>query len=242
MLEFALAAVICAGAGIITGATGFGFGLVAVPLLGVLLGPQAAVVISLVAGLPSAAWVMVRSKAPLAGRPSLMMSITAAIGMPAGLWAAWQLSTDALAVTIGSIVIISTIALALGLRFAPRDRSYITAGLLSGFLAPGTGMGGPPIVIAIQGSGFGAASARRTSAAVLSIQSILAFAVIAVAGGVALPDLVFAAGALPATFVGTLIGSLVFAKITESRARAVVLMVLLASGLGAIAHGLGLYG
>ena len=242
MLEFVLATIICLGAGVITGATGFGFGLVAVPLLGVLIDPRAAVVISLVAGLPSAAWVMLRSTAPIAGRPSLVMSATAAIGMPAGLWAAWQLSTDALAVTIGILVIASTIALAFGLRFAPRDRSYITAGLLSGFLAPGTGMGGPPIVIAIQGSGIGATSSRRTSAAVLSIQSVLAFAVIAAAGGVELPDLVFASGALPATLVGTLIGSLVFAKMTESRARAVVLLVLLASGLGAIAHGLGLYG
>jgi uncharacterized membrane protein YfcA len=241
MLEFALATIICLGAGVITGATGFGFGLVAVPLLGVLIDPRAAVVISLVAGLPSAAWVMLRSKAPIAGRPSVVMSVTAAIGMPAGLWVAWQLSTDALSVIIGILVIVSTIALALGLRFAPRDRSYVTAGFLSGFLAPGTGMGGPPIVIAIQGSGFGATSSRRTSAAVLSMQSVLAFAVIAAAGRVELPDLAFASGALPATFVGTLIGSLVFAKMSETRARAVVLLVLLASGLGAIAHGLGLY-
>ncbi|WP_344753615.1 sulfite exporter TauE/SafE family protein [Leifsonella bigeumensis] len=237
-----LATIICVGAGVITGATGFGFGLVAVPLLGVVIDPRAAVVISLVAGLPGAAWVMLRSKAPIAGRQSLVMVITAAVGMPAGLWAAWQLSTDALSVTIGILVIVSTIAVAMGLRFAARDRSYVTAGLLSGFLAPGTGMGGPPIVIAIQGSGFGAASARRTSAAVLSIQSVLAFAVIAVAGGVNLPDLLFASGALPATLVGTLIGSLVFAKMSEARARAVVLVVLLASGLGAIAHGFGLYG
>ncbi len=241
MIELVLAVVICAVAGVVTGVTGFGFGLAAIPFLSAIYDPRLAVVIGILAGLPGTGWVAWRSHAPVATRPAVLMTVVAAVFTPVGLWAAWQLSTGALSVSIGVLVICSVAAFLLGVRVARRDRTDVVAGALSGFLAAGTGMGGPPVVLALHGSGIDPGSARRTSAFILGVQSVLAFSVIVFAGGVAPADLLIVAAAVPAAFLGTLAGSALFARMHSRHARGAAIGLLFLSGLFGIGNGLGLY-
>jgi uncharacterized membrane protein YfcA len=246
-----LLAALAVGAGaVLQSATGFGFAIVAAPVLVALVGPQATVgALSLLA--------LVINGLTLAGegrRPRPASGDAAALVA----WALPGLAVGALALAVlperllEAAVGVAVLA-ALGVRLAVRKREAASrredgragarsarrggAGLLSGALATSTGLSGPPLVLFLTGRSLDAARVRDTLAVVFLAQGALALAALALFDTLALPEgmAVLAAAAV----AGQIVGRRAFAGLRAAdRFEPVLLGVLALAGLAALASGL----
>src|SRR5690606_4610338 len=115
---------------------GFGFALLAMPLLSIAIGPRSALaVVSLVAVVNSGATAM--SARSEASRDVLRRQVPAAfLGMPLGIVILESVSGRALQIAISRTVAVVAIVIGLRVRLPPLgDRADLVAGLTSGTLA-----------------------------------------------------------------------------------------------------------
>ena len=127
--------------------SGFGYALLAVPLLSILVGPKDAVAIATVSGATASALMAVRLRA-LADRPTLRAcSAARVVGMPIGIIGLRELPEDPLRVALAVVVLAMVVVLASGYRFrSRRPGTQVVAGFASGLLNTSIGTAGPPVV------------------------------------------------------------------------------------------------
>src|SRR5207249_4524794 len=133
---------------------GFGFALVAVPIIAVADDPKVAVVAITAIGVPMTLWNTIRWRAHL--RVGAMTTVVGAslIGMPIGALILARAPDPALTFAIGIVVLGLTAWLWRGLQLPTGPRTGIAAGIASGALGTSTGTNGPPLVIAFQATGM----------------------------------------------------------------------------------------
>ena len=85
-------------------AAGFGFALVAVPPLALLLDPVSAVVVAATLAVPLNLWVMARDRAHVDRRGASLLVVCTLAGVPFGLWALNVLSESTLLTLIAASV------------------------------------------------------------------------------------------------------------------------------------------
>jgi len=124
---------------------GFGFALVAVPIIAVAEDPKVAVVAVTAIGVPMTLWNSIRWRADLQVRPMVMVVGASLVGMPAGALILARAPDRALTFAIGIVVLVLTVWLWRGLRLPPGPRTQVAAGVASGALATSTGTNGPPL-------------------------------------------------------------------------------------------------
>lgn len=215
--------------------TGFGSALVAVPLLGLVTAPTVAVVaatlVSLV--LTAGAWRRERSHVD----PPLARSLTFAglLGLPVGLLAVSLLEERVLGLLVATVVLLAVpvLALAPGLRPHPAP-----AGVLSGALLAGTGMNGPPLVLALQH--LEPRRFRATLQAVFCGQDAVAVAAFAVLGLVTTDVAVVAAAGVLGLPLGWAVGDVLFRRLSRERLRGLVVATLVVTAVVSGATHLGL--
>lgn len=238
-MEVALAALAVLAGAALQSATGFGFALVAAPVLFALLGPRQAVT----AGVALALVVNALTLATERRRPALRARDAAALvawsvpGLAAGAVALRELPERPLSALVAAAVLAG---LALRLRArrpagAPRARPWQlpAAGLSSGALATSTSLSGPPLVLCLLARGAGPGAMRDTLAAIFVAQAVLALPALVATGTLTLPA---GAGALLAAAVaGQLLGRRAFAWLHGERYERAVLAVLALTALVALA-------
>jgi len=230
LAAIAIAAVFTAGAAA-QAASGFGFALVAVPLLSVLVGPRAAVVAVAIAGLLLQAFMAGRDHTDVHRTTVAVVVAAALVGMPLGLLVITHADAQTLGILIALVVLVFTALLWRGLRLPDRPGTDVGAGFISGVLSTSTGASGPPLVIAFQGKGLAPSAFRATLAATFLIQGALGLAAFAVAGLVTAHAVRVAAVGLPGIALGWWGGQRAFRRMDHERFRRVVLAMLAFSGL-----------
>src|SRR5437773_2830002 len=153
---------------------GFGFALVAVPIIAVADDPKVAVVAITAIGVPMTLWNTIRWRAHL--RVGAMTTVVGAslIGMPIGALILARAPDPALTFAIGIVVLGLTAWLWRGLQLPPGPRTEIAAGIASGALGTSTGTNGPPLVIAFQATGMERDAFRATLAGCFFVQGVAA--------------------------------------------------------------------
>lgn len=221
---------------VLRGFTGFGFALVAVPLLSLVLEPVVAVPIVLLLEVVASLQLLPGVWRAVHWRAVLLLAAGAALGTPLGLHALAALPPDLMRGIIAGVVLATAVLLATGLRFRATPRRWMTvaAGLLSGLLNGGAAMSGPPIVLFFLASPT-AISVGRASLVLYFLLTDMIGAGLAAASGLVTPDLVLLAGLLvPVLFVGQAIGTRLFREERQTSYRTVSIAVLvLASGFAA---------
>jgi uncharacterized protein len=224
--------VICLAA-FVQSTTGFGFALVAVPLLAVVTDPQRAVVSVTAVSLLLSAWAGWRHRAAIDREAVVGYTWTGLLGMPFGLLVLLVLPSSTLAILVGVVVLLAVAAMLLRVRVTGRGWQ-VAAGLLGGALLTSTGMNGPPIVIGLDARALTPAAFRATLQAIFGLQGIVAVGLFAVSGlldaQVALLAIAYAV-ALP---IGWGLGSLVFDRLTPGAFRVGVLGMLTLSAVVAL--------
>jgi uncharacterized membrane protein YfcA len=226
------AAGVAAGAAL-QSATGFGFSLIAAPLVFAAVGPVEAVGALIVVGFVSNALTLAaegRRPRPALGDVAMLVGWSLP-GALAGVAVLRALSPEALQVVLSVGVVLT---LAMRRRAAPRATPAWAgpiAGAAAGLLTTSTSTSGPPLVTYLLGRRFDPARFRDTiTLCFLALAPIGALALFVTGTHGAVPDPVLLAILLPATVAGQVAGRPLFAHLAHGdRYEPVLTAVLLVS-------------
>ena len=142
-----LASVIVAGAAAVKGTIGFGFPLIAIPLLSTILGPRVAVPVVAIPTLLSNVFLVSRGGFSRATAPVAMVLVGIVLGTPVGAMLITALDPRSLSVLIGAAALVYALAAAFRLTvLAPPAVGMPAApvvGLLAGLMGGLTGITSP---------------------------------------------------------------------------------------------------
>ncbi len=227
-------------ASIVQSTAGFGFSLMLVPLLSLVIGPKETVVLSNILSALLEAVLLIRVRQSVEWKLGGTLFAGAVVGMPFGLLVVIFLSASALKIVIAATVIVFTVMLMRGLRFHAAGRAgNVAAGVVSGVLNTSTSMSGPPVVLYLQGRGIAPGPFRATLFAYFSAISAIAVGLLAAAGHFTGDVAAAALVAIPSLFVGGWIGNRLHARVPEARFRHLVYGILIASALSAMVSAVG---
>lgn len=215
-------------AGAIQGSTGFGFSMLAAPLLAVIepaLVPapmlMTAAVVSLGGSLRERHAIDRRGLGvALLGRALASMAAVACLGL---------LTPDGFDTLFGVLVLLAVALSVAGLRVEATSRNLFLAGGMSGFMGTLTSIGAPPMAIVYQ-SARGPVM-RATLNAFFVAGALLSLAALGAAGRIAAADAVRAGVMLPFALAGFLLSGWGRRLMDGGRARTVVLAVSTASAV-----------
>ncbi len=222
------AALALVAAGAIQGSTGFGFNMLAAPVLAV-LDPafvpapmlMTALLISLGGALRERREVDVTGLGfALAGRVIASAAAVACLGL---------ISPASFDKLFGALVLLAVLLSLAGVRVEPSPRNLFLAGGLSGFMGTLTSIGAPPMAMVYQHAK--AAPMRATLNSFFVVGAAISIAALWGASRIEPGDLVLAAAMLPAAGVGFLLSDWGKRLVDGGHVRAVVLTVSTASGL-----------
>jgi uncharacterized membrane protein YfcA len=216
-------------------ATGFGFSLVAAPVLFALLGPQEAVGVGvLLAMLLNGLTLATERRRPVVRRDATMLVAWSVPGLVVGALALRELPERPLSALVGVAVLAGLAVRLRGTTVVPRPRRWHApaAGATSGALATANSISGPPLAFYLLARGASPSSMRDTLAAVFIAQALLGLPVLLAIATFALPSGV--AALLGAAAAGQVLGRRAFAWLRGERYERAVLGVLVLSALTAL--------
>jgi len=241
----ALAALAVFAGAVLQSATGFGFALVAAPILFALLGPQQAVAAGVLLGLV----LNVLTLATERRRPAVLARDTGLLlawslpGLALGALALRELSEQLLSALV-ALAVLAALALRLRSRSRPRPRAQDArpqtgrgwqapaAGILSGALSTSTSLSGPPLVFYLLARAAAPGAMRDTLAAIFVVQALLGVPALLVTATFELPAGLWALVA--AGLAGHLLGRRAFAWLRGERYEGAVLALLALTALVAL--------
>ncbi|MGE0879329.1 MAG: sulfite exporter TauE/SafE family protein [Acidimicrobiia bacterium] len=219
--------------------SGFGFALIAVPLLTLALSPRDAVVAQTIAG-SVLSFAMAWQLRAHVDRPAVVRTLPAMFaGMPVGLVVGDLVGDRALRVAVGLAVLAATVTIAKGVKARHASSALDRmAGLTSGVLSTSTGTNGPPLVVALSAREVDPNAFRATLTALFALANVVALPLFALNGNMtARAAAVALIGAVPMV-AGRLAGEGVFRRLPVARFRHLVLLMLTAAGVVALVNGL----
>jgi uncharacterized protein len=209
--------------------TGFGYALVATPLLALTVDPHTAVVATTLSALAMTITIAVRQRQHAEWKVAMIATAGIVVGMPLGLWVYAATSEQVLTALIGVGVLGCTLMVWRRVKVHGNIPVLVGVGLISGALSTSTGTNGPPMVAAFQGMGYDPNKFRATLAAVFAATSVLSLVGFAVAGQVDTQSIWIGLVGLPVVQLGWFAGNAIFNRIDAERFRKVVLVSLLVS-------------
>ncbi|MEQ1538183.1 MAG: sulfite exporter TauE/SafE family protein [Sphingorhabdus sp.] len=236
LATFVVALALVFGASVVRGLTGFGLAIILVPLLGLIVEPVQAVVISILLQLLAGPIGLKRILADGERETAIPIAIAAVLATPFGVWLLSVTPADVARVSIALLAIA-----AFGLMFIPAKEAAVpgrketwATGLAAGVLTGFASMPGPPVVPYYM--------RRKLPPAVARGSMLMVFFATAIAGSIAS----FAIGTAnlhllwlsvlfyPALYIGTRLGELVFGKVSEPVWRTLVGIILGIAGVAAV--------
>jgi len=223
-------------ASITKGLTAFGFSLIAVSSLMIILPPKTVVpivtvlslLVDLVALLEARKWVDLNKIWPLL--------VAGVIGTPLGTLALMSIDVGTMKLLVGILIIMFAVPLLIG--FKKRIKSERSAlaplGFISGILGGCTSMSGPPVVLFFTN--------QKTEKNIFRANLFVFFAVLNMATllsfmfeGLLSTDVAnYTMSFLPAMILGTIVGIKLPGKVNESLFRKIALVIVIISGLTSI--------
>lgn len=209
---FAALLLIALVAGCARGFSGFGAGLIFIPLASMLIGPQKAAALLLITDLVGAIPTIPPAWQQAERRPVLIMVLGALFGMPLGLAA--LLVVDPVAVRWGiCAIVLGLLALLIsGWRWkgAARAPALMAAGGLGGILSGLAQIGGPPIVAFWLGMPRPLTMLRANIMLYFALTSIASLVFYGLGGLIGAPVIGLAVFVMPAYMGGVLLGMRMF--------------------------------
>ena len=229
-------------AGFFRGLTGFGFALIAVPVLSVLVSPKLVVPLIVIHGLASSVPLIVGARHSAQPKRIWPLILGGVVGVPFGSYLLVVLAPDSLRLMIGGVAVGFAVLLMAGFSYhVKRERlAYVPVGIVSGVLQGSSGLAGPPVVLFFTNQSDPPLVFRANILTYFFVQNIGTVIAFTVAGlfsrDAFLLSLIFA----PALMVGTYTGARLSAKASAGLFRRLAITAVLLGGVSAISSGLGL--
>ena len=214
--------------------TGFGFALLSMPLLTLVIDAKDAVAVSTIVGALASFNLLARTYRYVRWDLARSLLAGAVAGMPLGLVVLVLVDARALKVLIAVAVLVFVAILARGWRLeGVGPRAEVVAGFVSGVLNTSVSTNGPPLVLALQARGLEPERFRGTISAVFAVSSVVANTLFAARGRYDLTVLGYAAVGPPALLIGGALGRRLGRDLAPEKFRPLVLALLVAAALSA---------
>jgi hypothetical protein len=227
-LVYALACVF--GAAVVRGYSGFGFSLLAVTALSVLLPPAEIVPSLFVMELVASLHLLPGVWRDIHWRALRWLAAGCLVGTPFGVYALAHVPAAPMTLALAGCVLAAAVLLARGHALArvPGPAATFATGTVSGLLNGGFGIAGPPVILFFFSSPAGAAAGRASLIAFFLITDLVALGWQGWNGLLGPATLWRALGLLPALVAGVWIGNRAFAGADPVAFRRWVLRLLMA--------------
>jgi len=209
--------------------TGFGFAMVLVPLLLLMVAPADAVVTTALLGTLLTTLQTLRDRSHVDRPMAASLMVWSLVGLPLGVLAMGILSAEALKWTVVGVVLLALYIILRDVAFRKTRTNSALAGLSSGALLTSTGINGPPLVALVRSNQDSVLRYRATLAAVFCGQGWLGLGMFALAGRINATTLNLSATGLVALPLGILIGERLFRHVDAQRLRRGIVAMLLLS-------------
>lgn len=215
--------------------SGFGLGLVAMPILSAAVGLDVARPLMALVAVMMQTSMMIRMRASLSLRTIGAMSVMGLFGLPLGVWlaeAGW-FREDVLLTGLALL----TLGYALYALFSPRlpelksDRAMGPFAFVSGILSGAYNVGGPPIIIYADARRWTADQMRSNLQGFFMFKGAVLLVAHATSGNYTREVWLGLAWSLPAMVTGLLLGFALYGRINDVRFRQIVLWLLVAVGV-----------
>jgi len=234
-MEWIISAVVVLMAALLKGMTGFGFALLAVPLLSFMFPIQSLIPAMTIFNLVTSIYILASIRLKVKAKYILPMLIASFIGIPIGVYVLTYFPEKMLELAAGiSIFSISMVFLLSGNQPAPekkRGKPIVFAGFLSGILSSSMSIGGPPIALAMNRKGYSKESFRKIFALVSVANASISSVLYVVKGIFVAFSVKFAIYLLPVILLGSKIGNMLALKINQLLFRKVILYLNMALGI-----------
>jgi uncharacterized protein len=235
-----LSAITLFAAGAVQAVTGFGFVIVAAPIMATFLVPTLLVPILVGQGLVLNFIVMYHSRRYFNLRRVWLLMAAGVAATPVGALLLIYLDPAVLKIAIGVVVGVTAIAMLLGLqRRATHERAAsVPVGAASGVLMGSTGLAGVPIILFFANQGVDAREFRANTVAYLQAVTLAAMPSFFVSGVLTANAALLGAQLLPASLVGVGFGIWLSRYVSAALFKRVALLVVMGAAVGAVASGL----
>ena len=217
-------------AGFIQGASGFGFALMALPVLCLMIPITEASPMLVLTGLTINGYLFWRLRAHFRMDRMRALMIGCLAGVPLGVWALAQVEARVLQVSLGVVLLIAvTLRLVPGLNRSSWHPQWlgVPCGLFSGTLTGAFGTGGPPAVAYVTTQGFDRLRYAASVQVVLGLGSMVRLPSLAAGGLLTWRTLAVSAAGGLAAVVGAWMGLHVLKRLPEHILNRLVMAMLL---------------
>jgi uncharacterized membrane protein YfcA len=232
----AVAGIVFASA-VVQRAVGFGFALLAVPLLAFVIPTKSAVVIVFLNGTLTCAWLTLRLHRDAEWSTVRQLGLGALIGAPVGVFVLRVISAGTLRLVLGVTIVTAAAWIIVQTRVGrarpvrSRRLTTVATGVISGVLNTALATNGPPLVYELRRSGFSDDRFRATLSSVFLISNVVGLPLLAAAGLVTEYDVKYAAISLLPCVLGIAAGSWIGGRMATGHFVVAVDVLLLATGL-----------
>ena len=230
-LVYALGVVLAGG--IVLGFSGFGAGLIFVPLFSLIYSPREAVALLMLMGALGTSMLVPQAARHTVWREALPMALAAIVAIPAGIMILLTIDADSMRRIIGGAVLGLSLLMFRGMSYAgPRGiGASMVAGVICGTVAGSTGLGRLIVGLYFLSAQESAAVQRANIIVVGSALAVFSLIVLTLTGVVTL-ELAARAGVLFLPFAATIwLGSKFFRASTGTLFRRVVLSMVMVIAL-----------
>lgn len=217
-------------------ASGFGFALIVMPLLTLLLGVQAAAPLVALLGLALYGINLLRYRQGLLWQEVIRLGAAALVGVPIGVWLLSSLEERVVEAGLGLVLVLFG-AYSLARPYGPQlDSSSwaYPAGFLAGCLGGAYNTPGPPVIVYGSLRQWPRDGFRSVLQALFLVSGVLVVIAHAVAGHLVAPIWNGFAVALPALLAGIVAGALLDQRLDPARFRRLVLAMMVVLGISLI--------
>lgn len=234
-MEWAFSILVILMASMLKGMTGFGFALLALPLLTIFFPMQILVPAMTLFNLFTSIYILSKIKLKVELKYIVPMLLASFIGIPIGVNILQYLPERTMELATGiSIFCLSMVFLLSGNKEAPekrRKKPIVFAGFLSGFMASSMSIGGPPIALAMNRKGYAKERFRKIFALLSVINALIATALYVAKGMFEPFSLKFTLFLFPVMLLGSKLGDGLSQKINQVQFRKIILYLNMALGL-----------
>jgi len=221
------------------GIVGFGFALIAAPLVLIFLEKETVVSSMLIVGIIINGFLIKKIQKPVNYKIIAFLFLASLIGMPLGIRILNTIPMNSMKVLVGTLVIIFAIILSFQkIRLPKSDFLTLIAGFISGLLNTSTSMSGPPAVLLLTGENLQKDEFRKTLACFFFLMSVVSLTLFITNKIITFQRVIFGLISIPLVFLGAFLGDKMATKMPQKIFRFLVLGIVFLSGLYTIFSGL----
>ena len=218
------------------GLVGFGFGLVAVPILVLFLSPSLVVPLICLLATVLTSMVLFEARKYVNIKKITPLFIGGVVGMPLGIWVLKVIDADLIKVSMGSIIVLFGIVSLIGFRrhVLQESKALGIIGLASGFLNSSTALSGPPVILFFSNQGWKKEEFRANIIAYFVGLNIITLVSFYFSGFLTSEVFQVSLYTFPPMILGTLVGIYLSRRVSQNVFAKLALIIVTGAGITSI--------